>query len=85
MDEAAPEQKRRPSGFDSAEIEPFVKSDTVAQYLGIHPETVVRFAKAGTIPAHPLRVSGRRTHWRFLLSEIRVAMLASKPKRIRDV
>jgi hypothetical protein len=77
------ERKRRSRGFNSAEIEPFVKSDIVAQYLGIDPGTVVRFAKSGLIPGHPLRVSGRRMHWRFLLSEIREAMLARAPKHVR--
>jgi len=51
----------------------------VSQYLGIDPATVIRFARAGVIPGHPLRVAGRRTHWRFLISEIRDAMLARMP------
>ncbi len=42
--------------------------------------TAVRFAKAGIIPGHPLRVSGHRMHWRFLLSELRRVMLATEPK-----
>jgi hypothetical protein len=65
--------------------EPFVRPDVVAEYLGIDASTVVRLVKAGLIPDHPLRVSGRRTHWRFLLSEIRAAMLAREPKHVRNV
>jgi hypothetical protein len=87
MDEDTPESsselKQQASGFDPVTFEPFVKPDSVAEYLGIDPGTVVRFARVGVIPGHPLRVSGRRTHWRFLLSEIRSAMLAKKPKEVR--
>lgn len=61
--------------------EPFVKPDVVSQYLGIDAGTVIRFARTGVIPGHPLRVSGRRTHWRFLISEIRETMLARVPSR----
>ena len=61
---------------NTSAAEPFVKAIVVSQYLGIDPGTVIRFARAGVIPGHPLRASGRRTHWRFLISEIRVAMLA---------
>lgn len=89
MDEDAPEcsswRKRRSSGLDSVAVEPFVKPESVAEYLGIDPGTVVRFARLGIIPGHPHRVSGRRTHWRFLLSEIRKAMLAREPNHVRDV
>lgn len=82
--ESSLEPKRQTSGFDQATFEPFVKPDSVAEYLGIDPGTVVRFARVGIIPGHPLRVSGCRIHWRFLLSEIREAMLAKKPKQVRE-
>jgi hypothetical protein len=62
--------------LDANSAEPFVKPNVVGEYLGIDPSTVVRFAKAGLIPGHPLRISGCRTQWRFLVSEIRDAMLA---------
>ncbi|HTU41046.1 MAG TPA: helix-turn-helix domain-containing protein [Candidatus Aquilonibacter sp.] len=85
MDADTPEvslaRRRRSSGFDPiTEIEPFVKPEFVGEYLGINPATVVRFAKSGIIPGHPLRVSGHRMHWRFLLSEVRRVMLAKEPK-----
>jgi len=67
------------------EPEPFVRPEIVAEYLGIDAGTVVRFVKDGLIPGHPLRVSGRRMHWRFLLSEVRAAMLAREPKHVRRV
>jgi helix-turn-helix protein len=53
-----------------------VGPETVAEFLDIDPETVVRFARLGYLPAHPLHVIGKRTHWRFLLSEVRAAMLS---------
>jgi excisionase family DNA binding protein len=40
-----------------------------AAYVGLHPKTVERMAREGTIPAHP--VSGvRRKTWRFYASEL---------------
>jgi len=78
------EHKQEASRMDAGTLEPFVKPESVAEFLGIDPGTVVRFARIGILPGHPLRVSGRRTHWRFLLSEIREAMLAKKPKDMRN-
>jgi hypothetical protein len=84
MDEDTPQnsasQKQPSSGFDAIAIEPFVKPARVGEYLGVDPATVVRFAKTGIIPGHPLRVSGQRMRWRFLLSEIRTTILAKRPK-----
>lgn len=50
--------------------------EAVAEFLDIDPETAVRFARLGYIPAHPLHVIGKRMTWRFLLSEVRAAMLS---------
>lgn len=45
-----------------------------AQYLKVQPRTVLKWAKAGTIPAHAL--SGcKRVTWRFLKSELDGVML----------
>jgi len=62
--------------FEPPEPEPFVGPEVVAKYLDIDAETVVRYARLGYIPAHPLHVVGKRTHWRFLLSEVHAAMLS---------
>ncbi len=62
--------------FELPEQEPFVGPDVVAKYLDIDPETAVRFARRGYIPAHPLHVIGKRMTWRFLLSEVRAAMVS---------
>ena len=45
-----------------------------AEYLKVQPRTILKWAKAGTIPAHAL--SGcKRVTWRFLKEEIDRAML----------
>jgi excisionase family DNA binding protein len=46
-----------------------------AQYLRVQPGTVLKWAKEGRIPAHPLSGSKRVT-WRFLKSELDSVMLA---------
>jgi excisionase family DNA binding protein len=45
-----------------------------AEYLKVKPRTLLKWAKAGTVPAHGLSGSKRVT-WRFLKSELD-AMLA---------
>lgn len=40
-----------------------------AAYLRVKPRTILKWAKAGTIPAHQLSGSQRIT-WRFLRSEL---------------
>ncbi len=49
--------------------EPFVDANAAGTYLKLHPVTVQRFARNGSLPAHPLQ-KGSRKHWRFLLSEL---------------
>lgn len=49
--------------------EPFINSEQAAKFLGMSAKTLLRFARAGTIPAHP--VAGKiRRQWRFLESEL---------------
>ena len=52
------------SGF-----EPYVRCDVAAEYIDIHPKTVEKMAREGGIPAHPVCI-GRRSSWRFLISEL---------------
>jgi excisionase family DNA binding protein len=61
-------------------MEPFVSTKQVAQFLGLAPRTVVRMAREGRIPAHPVSGTTRRT-WRFRLSEVsnHFASQLSKP------
>jgi excisionase family DNA binding protein len=49
--------------------EPFLDALEAARFLKLHPKTLLRLARSGSIPAHPL--TGRRRYiWRFLLSEL---------------
>lgn len=63
------------SRSESIELEPFVGPEAVAKFLDIDAETAVRYARLGYLPAHPLHVFGKRMCWRFLLSEVRTAIL----------
>ena len=59
----------------------WLTANEAAEYLKVKPRTVLKWAKEGTIPAHPLSGSKRVT-WRFLRSELD-AMLAL-PSAARD-
>lgn len=49
--------------------EPFIDAVEASRFLKLHPKTLLRLARKGSIPAHPL--TGCRRHiWRFLLSEL---------------
>jgi len=50
-------------------FEPFVDAVVAGQFLDLHPVTVQRMARSGTLPGHPL-CRGKRVVWRFLLSEL---------------
>ena len=50
-------------------LEPYVDSIAAGKFLGLHPVTVMRLAREGHLPGHPLRQAKRR-QWRFLLSEL---------------
>lgn len=58
------------------DLEPFVGPDVVAEFLDLDPETVVRYARLGYLPAHPMHDIGKRNHWKFLLSEVHAARLS---------
>ena len=53
----------------SMSLEPYVDTSVAAGFLGLHPVTVMRLARAGAIPVHPVKGT-RRKQWRFLLSEL---------------
>jgi excisionase family DNA binding protein len=50
-------------------MESFVSTKQVAEFLGLAPRTIVRMAREGRIPAHPVTGTARRT-WRFRLGEV---------------
>ncbi|HYD16498.1 MAG TPA: helix-turn-helix domain-containing protein [Candidatus Nanoarchaeia archaeon] len=49
--------------------EAFVDARGAGEFLQLNWRTVQKWAREGTIPAHPFG-SGRRKTWRFLLSEL---------------
>jgi hypothetical protein len=58
----APECSRFP-------CEPFVDADVAAEFVMVKRKTILDWARAGTIPAHPFG-RGKRVVWRFLISEL---------------
>src|SRR5271163_2574526 len=51
------------------EPEPYVDAKEGAAFLCIHPKTLMRLAREGSVPAYSFS-EGTRRHWRFLLSEL---------------
>lgn len=47
----------------------YVDATEGAKFLSIHPRTLLRMARDGVVPAHPLG-DGQRHQWRFLVSEL---------------
>lgn len=56
--------------FNLSAIEPFVDSIAAGKFLKLHPATVLRLARDGKLPGHPISQGRKRCHWRFLLSEL---------------
>jgi hypothetical protein len=54
----------------SMALEPFVDAAGAGEFLKLHPATVQRLAREGTLPGHPV-TRGKRKKWRFLLSELK--------------
>lgn len=53
----------------NASFEPFVSAMEASQFVRLHPATVQRLAREGTLPGHPVG-GGQRRRWRFRLSEL---------------
>ena len=49
--------------------EPYVDAREGAAFLHMHPKTLMRLARNGSVPAYSLS-EGTRRHWRFLISEL---------------
>jgi len=49
--------------------EPYVDAKEGAEFLRIHPKTLMRLAREGSVPAYTFS-EGTRRHWRFLISEL---------------
>jgi excisionase family DNA binding protein len=54
-------------GFGQREY--FVDAAAAAKFLGLNRRTLMKMARDGVVPAHPLG-EGARKMWRFLLSEL---------------
>jgi hypothetical protein len=72
-------------GFSPAiSIEPFINAKQASALLHLSAKTLLRFARQGIVPAHPLAGNTRR-QWRFLESELyawaheRVNLVTSDP------
>jgi len=53
----------------SSRHEAFVDAMEGASFLCIHPKTLMRLAREGSVPAYSIS-EGTRRHWRFLLSQL---------------
>lgn len=49
--------------------ESFVDPNEAAQFIKLNRRTLLRLARQGLIPAHPL-AGNKRKKWRFLISEL---------------
>ena len=54
---------------DNNNREAFLDPHQAAAFLNLDPRTLLRWAREGIVPAHPLSGHKRRT-WRFLASEL---------------
>lgn len=57
-----------PSGRALPVREAPIGPEDAGRFLNMHTKTVLRKARLGTLPAHP--VGGNRKRWRFYLSEL---------------
>lgn len=53
----------------SFQSERFVDANVAAEFLSVKRKTILDWARAGAIPAHPFG-KGKRAVWRFRISEI---------------
>jgi hypothetical protein len=70
---------QNPISISSSPPEPFVSAFEAGGFVKLHPSTVLRLAREGVLPAHPIG-NGTRKRWRFLLSELQ-AWLVSQPEQ----
>jgi excisionase family DNA binding protein len=50
-------------------LEQYVSPEEAAAFLKINRLKIIRMARSGSVPAHPLGI-GKRRQWRFKLSEL---------------
>lgn len=71
------DNENRTGSQRSTQFERFVDADAAADFLSVKRKTILDWARAGVVPAHPFG-RGKRVVWRFRISEI-----ASHNKRIQ--
>jgi excisionase family DNA binding protein len=54
---------------DSPVSEPYIEAGRAADYLSISRKTLLKKARSGRLPAHPIG-DGRKKMWRFRVSEL---------------
>ena len=59
--------------YPASNPEPYVDASEAAQFLKIHPKTLMRLARERAVPAYSFN-DGTRRHWRFLKSELDIWM-----------
>jgi predicted DNA-binding transcriptional regulator AlpA len=65
--DAAKSRELRPIAIHGSER--FIDAEKAAEFVQLNRKTLLRFAREGSIPAHPLTGIKRRK-WRFLISEL---------------
>ena len=63
---------------ESSLPERYVDAVVGAQFVGMHPKTLERLARKGTVPGHPVGEGNQRKRWRFLISELDVWLRARR-------
>lgn len=56
-------------GWSMHQAEAFVDPEIAAEFVKLNRKTLLRFARKGLIPAHPI-TGNKRKKWVFLLSEL---------------
>ena len=51
------------------DLEPYIEAGRAAAYLSMSRKTLLKKARSGRLPAHPIG-DGRKKMWRFRLSEL---------------
>ena len=66
-DNAPPSRELRPIAIHG--IEHFIDAGKAAEFVKLNRKTLLRFAREGSIPEHPL-TGNKRRKWRSLISEL---------------
>jgi len=51
------------------QVESFIDPAAAAEFVKLHRKTLLKFARSGLIPAHPI-TGNKRRRWVFLISEL---------------